>query len=94
MSTHPTTWTNALRSETRVKERRSNLPPALEWRLDRTPSPSRARPMKNDSRQSHLHSGTNEEKPEDETAREEERKRLIKAEERESIGHRETGNAD
>ncbi|KAF3525331.1 hypothetical protein F2Q69_00048057 [Brassica cretica] len=58
MSTHPTTWTNALHSETCVKERRSNLPPALEWKLDGTPPPSRARPMKNDSRWSHLHSGT------------------------------------
>ncbi|KAH0931603.1 hypothetical protein HID58_008720 [Brassica napus] len=37
----PTTWTNAQRPETRVKERRSNLPPAVEWRLDGTPPPSR-----------------------------------------------------
>ncbi|KAF3559651.1 hypothetical protein HID58_063231 [Brassica napus] len=58
MSTHPTTWTNALRPETRVKERRSNLPPALEWRLDGILPPSIVRPMKNDSRRSHLHSGT------------------------------------
>ncbi|WZZ25179.1 hypothetical protein YC2023_008580 [Brassica napus] len=58
MSTHPTTWTNALRPETRVKERRSNLPPALQWRFDGTPPPSRARPVNNDSRRSHLHSGT------------------------------------
>ncbi|CAN7131202.1 unnamed protein product [Brassica rapa subsp. narinosa] len=43
---HPTTWTNALPPETHVKERRSNLLPALEWRLDGTPPPSRVRPMK------------------------------------------------
>ena len=42
----------------------------------------------------HHHRSFFEEKPEDETVREEERKRLIDAEERESIGQRETGNAD
>ncbi|KAG5388008.1 hypothetical protein IGI04_029549, partial [Brassica rapa subsp. trilocularis] len=39
-------WTNALPPETHVKERRSNLLPALEWRLDGTPPPSRVRPTK------------------------------------------------
>ena len=42
----------------------------------------------------HHHRSFFEEKPEDETVREEERKRLIDAEERESIGKRETRNAD
>ncbi|KAG5406223.1 hypothetical protein IGI04_012342 [Brassica rapa subsp. trilocularis] len=60
----PTTWTNAQRPETRVKERRSNLPPAVEWRLDGTPPPSRVRPMKKrlktepPSRRSKPHTGS------------------------------------
>uniref|UniRef100_M4DCL4 Uncharacterized protein n=1 Tax=Brassica campestris TaxID=3711 RepID=M4DCL4_BRACM len=61
---HPTTWTNALRPETHVKKRRSNLPPALEWRFDGTPPPSRVRPMKKRltrelcSRQNKSHTGS------------------------------------
>ncbi|CDY52386.1 BnaCnng22240D [Brassica napus] len=60
----PTTWMNAQRPETRVKERRSNLPPAVEWRLDGTPPPSRVRPMKKrlttepPSRRSKPHTGS------------------------------------
>ncbi|KAF3599842.1 hypothetical protein F2Q69_00035136 [Brassica cretica] len=49
MLAHPTTWTNAQRSETRVKERTCHLPPAQEWRLDGTPPSSRVKPMKNSS---------------------------------------------
>ncbi|KAF3532440.1 hypothetical protein DY000_02039701 [Brassica cretica] len=58
MLAHPTTWTNAQRSETRVKERTRHLPPAQEWRLDGTPPSSRVKPMKNSSRRNHLHNGT------------------------------------
>ncbi|CAN6912402.1 unnamed protein product [Brassica oleracea] len=58
MLAHPTTWTNAHRSETRVKERTRHLPPAQEWRLDGTPPSNRAKPMKYSSRRNHLHSGT------------------------------------
>ncbi|CDY55392.1 BnaA05g34280D [Brassica napus] len=60
----PTTWTNAQHPETRVKERRSNLPPAVEWRLDGTPPSSRVRPMKKrlttepPSRRSKPHTGS------------------------------------
>ena len=48
-STHPTTWTNARRSETRVKERADHLPPVIWGRLDGTPPSSRAMPMKKPS---------------------------------------------
>ncbi|KAG2271902.1 hypothetical protein Bca52824_066457 [Brassica carinata] len=50
--------TNAMRSETCVKERTCHLPPTLEWRLDETPPSSRVKPMKNSSRRNHLHGGT------------------------------------
>ncbi|KAF2607875.1 hypothetical protein F2Q68_00046176 [Brassica cretica] len=55
MLIHPTTCNDARRLETRVKERTSHLPPAIEEETRRNSAVDRAKPMKNRTRRNNLH---------------------------------------